>query len=110
MVSVASDVVIVEVSRHTHTGVPMAHLEAVREEPSTHPTVGDRTVTDRDSWRALLSQLTESGTGVTLCTRSGDQWVGRIQHVGVDLLALQTGSDGSRVSVALDAITDVTWS
>lgn len=107
--AVAPDAVVLAEVDGTRRVVHLAHLEWVRGEPTGHPTLGDRSITVRESWPALLAELVGEATPVTVLTRSGTRLSGVIGRTGHDLLVLVTTRAGGPVTVALDAIGEVTW-
>lgn len=86
--------------------VPLAAITAIRPEPGTTPTVGDRLVHVDASIGAVLHGLAAERPWVSLHTAAEDGAAGELRSVGQDVLVLRSLA-GEATYVPLATVTDV---
>ncbi|QXC62393.1 hypothetical protein KSP35_06225 [Aquihabitans sp. G128] len=81
-------------------------ITAVRPEPGSAPTVGDRPVTLGRTLAGVLADLAPERPYVTLHTWAGDAVAGHLRHAGVDVLELRTDA-GATAYVPTAMVSDL---
>lgn len=82
--------------------VTLAAITAVRAEPDTAPSVGDRVVNVGASLGAVLGELVADHPAIAVHTLAGDHIEGELRASGLDVVSLRTGT--ATTYVPLEAI------
>lgn len=86
--------------------VPLRTITAIRPEPGSGPTVGDRVVQVDASLSNVLSNLATERPWVSVHTLCGTGLAGELRAVGQDLLVLRSGAEGTTY-VPIGTVSDV---
>lgn len=86
--------------------IPHAAITAVRQEPGSAPSTGDRRLEVGGNLLGALGDLSADEVRVALHLRDGEAITGRLGGVGVDVITVRTDAGATYVPVA--ALNDVT--
>lgn len=106
VVTVGVDFVGLRAANGERVLIAIAAITALRPEPGSTATSGDRTVPGGASLGAVLAELATGGSRVSVRTNDGAAVAGRLRAVGTDVLTLQ-GDVSSLTYIPLARVNDV---
>ena len=105
--SLGHDFVRLDLAADGSTLVPIAAITAIRAEPGTPPSSGDRAGALDARLADVLTDLAADRPPVVVHLAGGGTFGGLLVAVGRDLVILEVGASGDRAYLALDAMGDL---